>query len=152
MILTGTEELHNTIESQSSRIRELENVLKTLQAGSVSDGPHPLLPTDVLHTLSQSRSAASSSSPSAHRPSSSSQSSTSSAINPAPHVREIKAEEEGNIIDAFGMSILALILLFPNHGPSLGTLTIGQNGEASFLGKTARSEVCPNHPLVEQSQ
>lgn len=151
MILTGTEELHNTIESQSSRIRELENVLKTLQAG-VSDGPHPLLPTDVLHTLSQSRSAASSSSPSAQRPSSSSQSSTSSAINPAPHVREIKAEEEGNIIDAFGTSILALILLFPDHGPSLGTLTIGQNGEASFLGKTARSEVCLNHFLVEQSQ
>lgn len=151
MILTGTEELHSTIESQSSRIRELENVLKTLQAG-VSDGRHPVPRTDVLHTLSQSRSAASSSSPSAHRPSSSGQSSTSSAINLAPHVREIKAEEEGNVIDAFGTSILALIRLFPDRDPSLGTLTIGQNGEASFLGKTARSEVCLNRLLVEQSQ
>jgi len=105
MVLTGTEELHNTIESQSSRIRELENALKTLQAG-VSDGPHPLLRTDVLHTLSQSRSAPSSSSSSAHRPPSSGQSSTSSAINPTPPLREIKAEEEGNVIDAFGTLIL----------------------------------------------
>jgi hypothetical protein len=106
MVLTGTEELHNTIESQSSRIRELENALRA----GVSDGPHPLLRTDVLHTLSQSRSAASSSSSSAHRPPSSGQSSTSSAINQTPHVREIKAEEEGNVIDAFGTLIVALIL------------------------------------------
>ncbi|KIJ93761.1 hypothetical protein K443DRAFT_643750 [Laccaria amethystina LaAM-08-1] len=128
MVLTGTEELHNTIESQSSRIRELENALRA----GVSDGPHPLLRTDVLHTLSQSRSAASSSSSSAHRPPSSGQSSTSSAINQTPHVREIKAEEEGNVIDAFG------------------TLTIGQNGEASFLGKTARSEYLIRAPAKQE--
>lgn len=131
MILTGTEELHSTIESQSSRIRELENALKTLQPG-VSDGSHALLRTDVLHTSSQSRSAASASSPSAHRPSSSSQSSTASVINSAPHVREIKTEDEGNVIDAFG------------------TLTIGQNGEASFLGKTARSEYLIRAPAKQE--
>jgi hypothetical protein len=47
LVLANTEELHDRIEQLCTRIRELENALRTLQE-SVSEEPHPLLRTGVL--------------------------------------------------------------------------------------------------------
>ncbi|KAJ7631664.1 fungal-specific transcription factor domain-containing protein [Mycena polygramma] len=114
LVLANTEELHNRIEHLCSRIRDLEDALRILQE-AVSDRPHPLLRTDLLHIKSA---------PSPEGPSSSGGSRNSSstlASDEIPNSAQSRTEDE-NFIDAFG------------------TLTIGLNGESSFLGQTARSE------------
>lgn len=51
MVLANTEELHDQIDNLCVRIRSLEHALETLQK-TVSDQPHPLLRTDILHPSS----------------------------------------------------------------------------------------------------
>ncbi|KAJ7207535.1 fungal-specific transcription factor domain-containing protein, partial [Mycena pura] len=115
LVLANTEELHERIEHLCSRIRELEDALRTLQV-SVSNEPHPLLRTDLLQLKSfparPARNGISSSSP---------ESNNSSSTPVSDDVPQPRTEEE-NFVDAFG------------------TLTIGLHGESSFLGQTARSE------------
>ncbi|KAF7347219.1 Zn(2)-C6 fungal-type domain-containing protein [Mycena venus] len=120
LVLANTEELHNRIEHLCSRIRDLEDALRTLQE-TVSDRPHPLLRTDLLHIKAipypmQPASEGTSSSSSDSRNSASSTLASDEIPDPAQRT------EEENFIDAFG------------------TLTIGLHGESSFLGQTARSE------------
>ncbi|KAJ7083350.1 fungal-specific transcription factor domain-containing protein [Mycena belliarum] len=114
LVLANTEELHNRIEHLCGRIRDLEEALRTLQE-SVSDQPHPLLRTDLLHM----KAVPPSSPPEEASPASSGSSTLVSDDVPDPS--QARTEEE-NFVDAFG------------------TLTIGVRGEASFLGQTARSE------------
>ncbi|KAJ7610086.1 fungal-specific transcription factor domain-containing protein [Roridomyces roridus] len=111
LVLANTEELHDRIENLCGRIRELEDALRALQE-TVSDRPHPLLRTDLLHLKSRSQPATGGPSPV------SSEQSTlvDEFSDPAPR------SEEENFIDSFG------------------TLTIGLHGEGNFLGQTARSE------------
>ncbi|KAK2462887.1 hypothetical protein APHAL10511_005085 [Amanita phalloides] len=47
LVLANTEELHDQIDTMSSRIRQLERALRDLQS-SVSVEPHPLLQSDLL--------------------------------------------------------------------------------------------------------
>ncbi|KAJ7146435.1 fungal-specific transcription factor domain-containing protein [Mycena epipterygia] len=118
LILANTEELHDRIEHLCGRIRELEDALRVLQE-TMSDRPHPLLRTDLLHIKTvppHPASDGSSSSPSGSR-----NSSSTLASDEIPDLLPARSEEE-NFIDAFG------------------TLTIGLHGESSFLGQTARSE------------
>ncbi|KAJ6541643.1 fungal-specific transcription factor domain-containing protein [Mycena capillaripes] len=118
LVLANTEDLHDRIEHLCARIRDLEDALRTLQE-AVSDRPHPLLRTDLLHIKTLP------SQPTPEGPSSSSSGSRNSsstlASDEIPDPTQPRTEEE-NFIDAFG------------------TLTIGMHGEASFLGQTARSE------------
>ncbi|KAJ7842233.1 fungal-specific transcription factor domain-containing protein [Mycena olivaceomarginata] len=117
LVLANTEELHHRIEHLVSRIRELEDALRTLQE-TVTDRPHPLLRTDLLHIKAIPYP-----SPSSEGTSSSSSGSRNSASTLATEDSpDCTRTEEENIIDAFG------------------TLTIGLHGESSFLGQTARSE------------
>ncbi|TDL21914.1 hypothetical protein BD410DRAFT_789344 [Rickenella mellea] len=44
LVLTNTEQLHDQVESLQTRVRQLEDALRTLQA-TVSIHPHPLLST-----------------------------------------------------------------------------------------------------------
>ncbi|KAK0501025.1 fungal-specific transcription factor domain-containing protein [Armillaria luteobubalina] len=101
LILANTEQLHERIEHLCSRIRDLENALKTIQA-TISSEPHALLRADLLQLKS----------PQSTLP-------TQNGFSTEP--QQARSDDE-NFIDAFG------------------TLTIGRHGEASFLGKTARSE------------
>ncbi|KAK7063598.1 Zn(2)-C6 fungal-type domain-containing protein [Favolaschia claudopus] len=119
LVLANTEELHDRIEHLVSRIRELEDALRTLHE-TVSDEPHPLLRTDLLHLKATPFSYQS---PSERTSSSSDSRATTSTVptEPTDETAESRTEEE-NLIDAFG------------------TLTIGLHGESSFLGQTARSE------------
>lgn len=48
MVLANTEELHEKIERLCSRVRELEDALRTLQS-TVSERTHPLLQEDLLN-------------------------------------------------------------------------------------------------------
>ncbi|KAK0185178.1 hypothetical protein F5146DRAFT_1105813 [Armillaria mellea] len=124
LILANTEQLHERIEHLCSRIRDLENALKTIQA-TVSSEPHPLLRLDLLQLKSpqstlptQNGSAGPST---ANGPTSTSANSQSIRLGFSSEPQQARSDDE-NFIDAFG------------------TLTIGRHGEASFLGKTARSE------------
>ncbi|KAJ6601099.1 fungal-specific transcription factor domain-containing protein [Mycena vulgaris] len=118
LVLANTEVLHDRIEHLCARIRELEDALRTLHE-NMSDRPHPLLRTDLLHIKTV---------PPQHSPEGPSSSSSGSrnssstlASDEIPDPSQARSEEE-NFIDAFG------------------TLTIGLHGESSFLGQTARSE------------
>ncbi|KAJ7729104.1 fungal-specific transcription factor domain-containing protein [Mycena maculata] len=116
LVLANTEELHDRIENLCARIRELEDALRVLQE-SVTDRPHPLLRTDLLHikthTSQTSPDGPSSSSSGSHK---------SSSTLPSDEMPVQSRSEEENFIDMFG------------------TLSIGLHGESNFLGQTARSE------------
>lgn len=130
-MLANTEQLHARIDQLCSRIRELEDALRTLQT-TVSTNSHELLREDLLQikspesslftTLTQKSAHPAGTSP-ATASSSSSGGSSSNTTHPSPASSQSSAADE-SFVDAFG------------------TLTIGHNGEANFYGKTARSEVC----------
>ncbi|KAJ7053870.1 fungal-specific transcription factor domain-containing protein [Mycena amicta] len=118
LVLANTEELHDRIVTLTSRIRELEDGLRSLNE-SCTDLPHPLLSAQLLqikHT------------PSPHSRENTSQfpdntaSGSSSASPPSDADSSQGRTGEENLIDAFG------------------TLTIGPHGDSSFIGQTARSE------------
>ncbi|KDR86029.1 hypothetical protein GALMADRAFT_235239 [Galerina marginata CBS 339.88] len=119
LVLANTEELHERIEHMSSRNRELEHALQKLQE-SISDQPHPLLGMHLRLNIQEGSSSEPGSSSSSKSPS-------TSRITPPTHMHppdamEVEADEEHNLIDAFG------------------TLVVNRRGESSFLGKTARPE------------
>ncbi|KAK0209213.1 fungal-specific transcription factor domain-containing protein [Desarmillaria ectypa] len=124
LILANTEQLHERIEHLCSRIRDLENALKTLQS-TVSSEPHPLLRPDLLQLKSPQSTLpaqnASASPSTTNGPTSTSVNSQPICLGFSTEPQQVRSDDE-NFIDAFG------------------TLTIGGHGESSFLGKTARSE------------
>ncbi|KAG7451871.1 uncharacterized protein BT62DRAFT_959771 [Guyanagaster necrorhizus] len=124
LILANTEQLHERIEHLCSRIRDLENALKMIQA-TVSPEPHPLLRADLLQLKSPQSTLPTQNGlagPSVTiGPTSTSVNSQSTYLGFSTEPQQVRSEDE-NFIDAFG------------------TLTIGRQGESSFLGKTARSE------------
>ena len=134
LILANTEELHHQIDQLRSRNRELENALQLMQE-NVSDQPHPLLRKDILR-IPTSHHDSSSAGPST---SSSSKSPAASLDPPAP--TESILEEDHHTIDANG-PLYSWNLLSVLSKMSIGTLVIGQRGESSYLGRTARAEVC----------
>jgi hypothetical protein len=117
LVLANTEELHDRIELLCSRIRELEDALKSLQ-GTVSEAPHPLLRPDLLQLKAPQVSASA--------PSTSSTPNTSSPPHdtqpPAdgPDISELlptKTEDE-SFIDAFGTTVFQhflFVLLIISH-------------------------------------
>ncbi|RDB24336.1 putative transcriptional regulatory protein C1F7.11c [Hypsizygus marmoreus] len=116
LVLANTEELHDRIEQLCTRIRELENALRSLQE-SVSQEPHPLLQNGILQpTPSQPFQ------PSPPMPISTSTTPPRSEERLANTESNINQAEEDSFIDAFG------------------TLTLGHRGQCTFLGKSARSE------------
>ncbi|KAF6761160.1 fungal-specific transcription factor domain-containing protein [Ephemerocybe angulata] len=124
MVLSGTEELHERISQLQGRVRDLESALRTMQT-AVSEEPHPLLNNDTLRLPPLRPPSQQGSSP--RSTSSSNKSSAASLSSPAstrpPTNISLKLEaEEDSPIDAFG------------------TLTIGRDGAAIYIGKTARSE------------
>lgn len=98
LVLANTEELHARIEHLCARIRDLEDALRALQ-GEVSDRPHPLLRTDLLHI----KSLPSQNSPEGPSSSSSGSRNSSSTLasDEIPDPTQARTEEE-NFIDAFG--------------------------------------------------
>ncbi|KAF8899388.1 fungal-specific transcription factor domain-containing protein [Infundibulicybe gibba] len=110
MVLANTEELHDRIESLSTRIRELEDALRTLQE-SVSSSPHPLLvPQDGLRS-SLIQNPVSTRAP--------------NRITRPSNIEEGTSklpDEEVDEVDSFG------------------TLRIGSYGEITYMGGTARTE------------
>ncbi|EGN93676.1 hypothetical protein SERLA73DRAFT_163437 [Serpula lacrymans var. lacrymans S7.3] len=56
LVLANTEELHSKIEGLTSRIRELEDALRIVQA-EISDRPHPLLQNNIADLLRDTTSA-----------------------------------------------------------------------------------------------
>ncbi|KAG7100165.1 hypothetical protein E1B28_001945 [Marasmius oreades] len=116
LVLANTAELHERIDTLCGRIRELETALRTLQI-QVSDEPHPLLSADLLQLKApQSNLPPKASSPATTDPQ------TSSPASCSPPEEPQDMDEDEILVDAFG------------------TLSIGVNGESTFLGKTARSE------------
>ena len=97
MVLANTEELHEKIDRLCSRVRELEDGLRTLQS-TVSDQTHPLLREDLLNikapTATLSTTGRNESPPQA----------TSSNITLAPRLERIA--DEDSLIDAFGIVCL----------------------------------------------
>ncbi|KAJ7045173.1 fungal-specific transcription factor domain-containing protein [Mycena alexandri] len=116
LVLANTEELHDRIEFLCARIRELEDALRILQE-TVSDRPHPLLRTDLL-ILKNGSPLTRDVNTNTSIPS---PGSAGVVSGDSPDPNNSRTEDE-SFIDAFG------------------TLTIGLNGESSFLGQTARSE------------
>lgn len=136
LVLANTEELHDRIEHLCSRIRELENALRTLQE-TVSEDPHPLLRQDLLQVKAPQSSLPS------HISAAASSIPTPSPYSTNGHVEPQERTEDENFLDAFGRSVLLLRgVNVINAEQYAGTLTIGLHGESNFLGKTARSEVC----------
>lgn len=109
--LANTEELHDEIDRQKARIRELEQSLQDLQ-GTVSANPQPMQ-NDSTYPTPMSANASSSSN--GHSP---------SGPMEGIHIPTIirPPQEQENLLDAFG------------------TLTLDGNGAARFLGNTARPE------------
>ena len=97
MVLANTEELHEKIDRLCSRVRELEDALRTLQS-TVSDQSHPLLREDLLNikapTATLSTAGRNDSPPQA----------TSSSITLVPRLERIA--DEDSLIDAFGIIYL----------------------------------------------
>jgi hypothetical protein len=125
LVLANTEELHEKIERLCSRIRALEDALRSLQA-NFSDSPHPLL-QDALLTLKA---------PNARHDFLPGPSAT-------PIISRIESSrtDEDHIVDAFGMPCLRVEHIEVVTPLQIGTLAIGSSGETEFLGKTARSDV-----------
>ncbi|KAK1228600.1 hypothetical protein PQX77_008350 [Marasmius sp. AFHP31] len=124
LVLANTEELHDRIEGLCGRIRELEAALRVLQM-QVSDEPHPLLTPDLLQLKAPqtngNNKAQQKTLPATSSETQSSSSGASSSASP-PEQQSQEMDEDELLVDAFG------------------TLSIGANGESTFLGKTARSE------------
>ncbi|TFK42264.1 fungal-specific transcription factor domain-containing protein [Crucibulum laeve] len=134
LVLSGTEELHNQIDNLCNRIRQLEDALRTMQE-SVSDEPHPLLRDDALQLnadLGTSSSILNNNFSSRNRSPPIPFLNLKESVFNATH--ELRSEDESSVIDAFG------------------TLSIGQYGVSSFLGKTARSEYLIHAPAKEESE
>ncbi|KAF7302363.1 Zn(2)-C6 fungal-type domain-containing protein [Mycena chlorophos] len=120
LVLANTEELHDRIETLTSRVRDLEDGLRKLNE-SCTDRPHPLLKPELLaiknpplanfrenlHVIPPFRE---------------SDSASSSASPPSDSGSGPPRTDEENLMDAFG------------------TLTIGPHGDSSFIGQTARTE------------
>ncbi|KAF9259356.1 hypothetical protein L218DRAFT_908477 [Marasmius fiardii PR-910] len=139
LVLANTEELHDRIDILCSRIRELESALRVLQM-QCFDEPHPLLTPDLLQLKAPQSTLPAKASPSATTGTSDSRmsSSTSASAGSSPPEEPQDMDEDERLVDAFG------------------TLSIGANGESTFLGKTARSEFLiralskpPNHEEPE---
>lgn len=94
LVLANTEELHDRIEILCSRVRELEDALRTLQ-DTVSDEPHPMLRNDLLQ-IKVPRGVLSAVN------SSSSSSNTPPAVLESTEVSDALPKEDENFIDAFG--------------------------------------------------
>ena len=94
MVLANTEELHEKIDRLCSRVRELEDALRTLQS-TVSDQTHPLLREDLLNIKAPTARAST-----AGRNDSPPQA-TSSNITLIPRLERIA--DEDSLIDAFGI-------------------------------------------------
>ncbi|KAJ7157332.1 fungal-specific transcription factor domain-containing protein [Mycena filopes] len=122
LVLANTEELHDRIEFLCARIRELEDALRTLQE-TVTDRPHPLLRTDLLNikTVTPRVRDTNTSAVNGNGNGNNQSPSAGSGSADSPDASSPRTDDE-SFIDAFG------------------TLTIGLNGESSFLGQTARSE------------
>lgn len=98
MVLSSTQELHERIEVLCSRVRDLEDALRTLQS-NVSDQSHPLLREDLLQIKApNSGIGVASSMPSQAGSTPQSTSSVSTSITP----RLDRNADEDNLIDAFG--------------------------------------------------
>jgi hypothetical protein len=118
LILADTEELH-------SRIEQLEKAL-AISHGKVSRGAHPLLLNTYLFSP---RTKTKSSPTGGGRPGSSPLSGGSGR--PKPYANGVKLEPELEGVEEEDEERLEEI--------SLGTLTIGNNGEAVFVGASAGS-------------
>lgn len=93
MVLANTEELHDKIDNLRSRVRDLEDGLRSLHS-TVSDQPHPLLRNDLLNIKTSTIS-----SNAAGRNGSPFQATSSSAT----HTSRLEKLEDDSLIDAFGM-------------------------------------------------
>ncbi|KAI0370469.1 hypothetical protein BV20DRAFT_1052490 [Pilatotrama ljubarskyi] len=107
--VADVEDLKKKIEALQNRSKALENALRTIQS-AVSDEPHPLLQEGENGATSSS-----SGSPSSH-------------FSPPTDVPVLSADEEEDVLDAFG------------------TLTLGLRGESRFFGQTSRSEYLIHAP------
>lgn len=122
MILANTEELHDRIDQLSSRIRELEGALQTLQA-RVSNEPHPLLQKGILQSL--------------HPPSTASRPSTTSSADPPP--TPVTASK---VLSPASSTFAPMDPNPPNVSDFCGTLVIHESGgRSTYFGPTARSEL-----------
>ncbi|KAJ7511773.1 fungal-specific transcription factor domain-containing protein [Mycena galericulata] len=124
LVLANTEELHERIENLCARIRELEDALRTLQE-TVSDRPHPLLRTDLLHLKT--------------RPASDDASPSSNGSGSSYEVPE-RSEEE-SFIDAFGTLTIGL------HGESN---FLGQTARSEYLFRVMSR--APASPVIPPSR
>ncbi|KAF9449972.1 hypothetical protein P691DRAFT_811321 [Macrolepiota fuliginosa MF-IS2] len=119
MILANTAELHDRIDHLTSRIRELEGALQSLQA-QVSDQPHPLLQKDSFQAVpplpSPSRPSSSSTDPPLTTPQAST---TLSPVTPTFH----SMDPDPSAVKDY-----------------CGTLSVSENGQSCFFGSTARLE------------
>ncbi|KAF7321290.1 Zn(2)-C6 fungal-type domain-containing protein [Mycena kentingensis (nom. inval.)] len=122
LVLANTEELHQRIETLCSRIRELEDGLRTLN-DSCTDIPHALLHSDLLQIKLMATSHFRENVSNNHEGATAASSSSPPSLSLQNGLDPVQGRsEEENFIDAFG------------------TLTIGPHGESSFIGQTARSE------------
>ena len=119
--LANTEELHDEIDRQKTRIRELEQALRDVQNGMIGNAqPRESDPTYPLASSSNPYPTPSDAGPSSGR-----RQSRAGDSMEGSHMPEIvrPAQDEESLLDAFG------------------TLTLDGNGAARFLGNTARPEV-----------
>ena len=119
--LANTEELHDEIDRQKTRIRELEQALRDVQNGVIGNAqPRESDPTYPLASSSNPYPTPSDAGPSSGR-----RQSPAGDSMEGIHMPEIvrPAQDEESLLDAFG------------------TLTLDGNGAARFLGNTARPEV-----------
>ncbi|GLB43693.1 putative fungal specific transcription factor [Lyophyllum shimeji] len=121
LVLANTEELHDRIETLCTRIRELENALRSLQE-SVSDEPHPLLQKDVLQPVT----------PRTLRP----PRAPTPAVDPSPPTTVPPPPEE----PPDHTQSQAPQADDESFADAFGTLSIGVRSECSFFGTTARPE------------
>ncbi|PPR06258.1 hypothetical protein CVT24_000929 [Panaeolus cyanescens] len=122
LVLANTEELHEQIDSLSTRNRELEKALRALQANMSSD-PHPLLQSDTIRLTLQPDS-----SPSQSASSSSKSPTASSGPAPADPMDIEEEEEEHTRVDAYG------------------TVFLQAGGESYHFGRTAQPEYLIQSP------
>ncbi|KAL1712216.1 hypothetical protein EV715DRAFT_214104 [Schizophyllum commune] len=118
--LANTEELHDEIDRQKTRIRELEQALRDVQNGVIGNAqPKESDPTYPLASSSNPYPTPSDAGPSSGR-----RQSPAGDSMEGIHMPEIvrPAHDEESLLDAFG------------------TLTLDGNGAARFLGNTARPE------------
>lgn len=149
MILSGTEELHERIDSLCTRIKELEDALKSLQE-QVSDQPHPLLRTDILREVEPQLRALS-------RPASQSH---DSAFNSGASTSESSTKSLGASSDeSVRLPLVNSKPTRPTDDPdarhpvidAFGTISVLKDGALKYVGKTARPEflICADFSPTE---